>query len=89
MPRKGAGIPTRITASFDRDTAALVDAWGRANGMRTQSEALRSLVAIALEQNPADRAFAAAYQQNLAELRAMGREVLIESAEAVAARIRK
>lgn len=87
-PRKGAGTPTRITASFTVDLVHLLDDWGKRNNMKTRSEALRAIVAWAFAQpNVRDRAFSAAYQQALAELRQLGHEILSSTVDALRKRI--
>ena len=79
-----------MTASFDIRMAEAIDAWARRNGMRSRSEAMRTLIAATLSNQcpncgamPTFRAdgpaFGAAYQQHLAELREKGRRALIEA----------
>ncbi len=67
MGRPATGTATRITASFDKETAEAIRGWGQFHGAESQSEALRLLVAYALAKgtNPA---LAMAYQQTRANL---------------------
>jgi hypothetical protein len=58
----------RINTSFSRDMYEHVQRWGTTAGIPTLAEAVRALVSSALAAGP-DRAFTAAYQQILADLR--------------------
>jgi hypothetical protein len=78
----------RITTSLAPDTHKAVLKWGRDRGMSEPAEIMRALIAAALSDpglQSAARAFAAAREQYLAELRQEGREIL----QQVAGRLRK
>jgi hypothetical protein len=83
-----------MTCSFDSRMAQAIDDWAARNKLRSRSEAMRALIAATLSNQcpncgamPMFRAdgpaFAAAYQQALAELREKNREALVEAIQKV------
>lgn len=91
MPNAKNNASPRITARFDVDTHAAAMAWGASRGMATGSEALRGLVAEGLSrpQDPVQvRAYRAAYEQGLAEVRQATRQILIDVVAKLKGRVR-
>jgi hypothetical protein len=80
--KKEGRVATRITASFDVRLVRALDTYGTQIGARSRSEALRAVVVAAFSK-PQDAAFAAAYQQALAELRQLTRKALIDAVDAL------
>jgi hypothetical protein len=78
----------RITTRFTAETMAQVVSWGRERGIRYPSQALRALAMEAINRDrPIEaRAWQAAYEQALAELRQMSRQALIDAAERLGGR---
>jgi hypothetical protein len=87
MARGSDKLDKRITTRFDASTNTRILEWGRAHGARTLAEALRMIVTYTIAKPP-DRAFAAAYQQNLAELRSLTREALLNTINEIGERVK-
>lgn len=73
----------RITTSFDLETYNAVLAWGHERGLTVPSEIMRAVATQGITNAPTTQAqaWAAAYEEALAELRLKGREALAEAAE--------
>lgn len=79
-------MATRINTGFDERTVAEIDAWAKEHGLDNRAQAVRALTIYALSE-PRDRAFRAAFEQALADLRQTIGTVLRETMDVVTKRI--